>query len=104
MESSSCLLLILDRSVIQKLLGQALNLLTAITSMVLYSFRQACCNLMGHSLSGKVGTVTMVTGLRTAACPTSWGWGASTAVGFPSDGFPWLTMAAPFTWVPLVLA
>lgn len=55
-------------------------------------------------LTGKVGTVTMVTGLRTAACPTSCGWGASTAVGFPSDGLPWLITAALFTWPPLVLA
>lgn len=55
-------------------------------------------------LTGKVGTVTMVTGLRTAACPTNCGWGASTAVGFPSDGLPWLITAALFTWAPLVLA
>lgn len=46
----------------------------------------------------------MVTGLRTAACPTNCGWGASTAVGFPSDGFPWFIMAVLFTWPPLVLA
>lgn len=55
-------------------------------------------------LTGKVGTVTMVTGLRTAACPTNCGWGASTAVGFPSDGLPWFIMAALFTRPPLVVA
>lgn len=54
-------------------------------------------------LTGKVGTVTMVTGLRTVACPTSWVCGASTAVGFPSDWFPWL-ITVLFTWAPLVLA
>lgn len=42
-------------------------------------------------LTGKVGTVTMVT----AAWPTSWGWGASTAVAFPSAAACWLSAPPP---------